>query len=135
MYVGTTVLNTRKNEQGTSWAVECRRSLSTYLDWTAMGLYEGANRPVSRYGLMNQVWLAHPFFTDRRTLGVGFGPYLAHDKYRQGSNDKTKLDWAASFSASVRFLEHLALRASWSRIITDHDRDTEVFLGGLSYRF
>jgi hypothetical protein len=134
-YTGVTVLNTRKNEQGTSWAIEYRRSLATYLDWTAMGLWEGANRPVARSGLMSQVWLAHPFFAEHLTLGAGFGPYLAHDKYQQGNEDKTKLDWAASFSASVRFLERFALRASWSRIITTHDRDTDVFLGGLSYRF
>jgi hypothetical protein len=134
-YTGTTVLNTRKNEQGTSWAMEYRRSLATYIDWTATGLSEGVNRPVARYGLMSQVWLAHPFFTDHLALGAGFGPYLAHDKYRQGSNDKTKLDWAASFSASVRFLDHFALRGSWSRIITEHDRDTDVFLVGFSYRF
>jgi hypothetical protein len=134
-YAGTTVLNTQKNEQGTSWALEYRRSLAAYIDWTAMGLWEGANRPVARYGLMGQLWLAHPFFTDHLTLGAGFGPYLAHDKYRQGSNDKTKLDWAASFSASVRFFGHFALRGSWSRTITDHDRDTDVFLAGLGYRF
>jgi len=134
-YTGTTVLNTQKNEQGTSWAIEYRRSLATYLDWTAMGLWEGRDRPVARYGLMSQAWLTHPFFTDRLTLGAGFGPYLAHDRYQQGNDDKTKLDWAASFSASVRFLEHFALRASWSRVITVQDRDTDVFLGGLSYRF
>jgi hypothetical protein len=139
-YAGATVLNTQKNEQSPSWAVEYRRSLATYIDWTAMGLYEGRDRPVARYGLMSQVWLAHPFrspfpLTDQLTLGVGFGPYLAHDKYQQGNDQKTKLDWAASFSASVRFLEHFALRASWSRVITEQDRDTDVFLGGLSYRF
>ena len=134
-YAGTTVLNTQKNEQGASWALEYRRSLATYLDWTATGLFEGRDRPVARYGVMSQVWLAHPFFSDHLTLGVGFGPYLAHDKYQQGSDDKTKVDWAASFSASVRFLEHFALRASWSRIITVQDRDTDVFLVGLGYRF
>jgi hypothetical protein len=134
-YTGTTVLNTRKNEQGTSWALEYRRSLAKYIDWTITGLYEGANRPVARYGLVSQVWLAHPFFTDHLTLAAGFGPYLAHDKYQRGMDDKTKLDWDASFSASVRFLEHFALRGTWSRIITDHDRDTDVFLGGFSYRF
>ena len=134
-YTGATVLNTQKNEQSTSWAVEYRRSLAAYIDWTATGLFEGRDRPVARYGVMSQVWLAHPFFRDHLTLGAGLGPYLAHDKYQQGSDDKTKVDWAASFSASVRFLEHFALRASWSRIITQQDRDTDVFLAGLSYRF
>jgi len=134
-YTGATVLNTQKNEQSTSWALEYRRDLAKYLDWTATGLFEGRDRPVARYGVMSQAWLTHPFFTDRLTLGAGFGPYLAHDKYQQGSDDKTKLDWAASFSASVRFLENFALRASWSRIITQQDRDTDVFLAGLSYRF
>ena len=115
--------------------MEYRRSLATYIEWTATGLYEGADRPVARYGLMSQVWLTHPFFTDHLTLSASFGPYLAHDKFQQGSDDKTKLDWAASFSASVRFLEHFAVRGTWSRIITTQDRDTDVFLAGLSYRF
>ncbi len=134
-YTGVTVLNTQKNEQGTSWAIEYRRSLATYIDWTATGLSEGADRPVARYGFMSQVWLAHAFFTDHLTLGAGFGPYLAHDKYQQGNDDKTKLDWAAGLSTSVRFLERFALRATWNRIITIQDRDTDVFLAGLSYRF
>jgi hypothetical protein len=134
-YTGTTVLNTQKNEQGRSWAAEYRRSLATYSDWTIMGLWEGSQRPVARYGLMSQAWLTHPFFTDHLTLGAGFGPYLAHDKYPQGSTDRTKLDWAASFSAGVRVLPHFALRGTWIRTITREDRDTDVFLGGLSYRF
>jgi hypothetical protein len=134
-YTGVTVLNTQKNEQGVSWALEYRRSLLPYLEWTATGLWEGRDRPVARYGLMSQAWLTHPFFRDHLTLSAGFGPYLAHDKYQQGIDDKTKLDWAASFSASVRFLEHFAVRGTWSRIITTQDRDTDVFLAGLSYRF
>ena len=134
-YTGTTVLNSQKNEQGVSWALEYRRNIATYFDWTATGLMEGRDRPVARYGLMSQGWLTHPFFTDHLTLGAGFGPYLARDKGPVGGDQTTKLDWAASLSASVRIFDHFALRGTFSRIITTQDRDTDVFIGGLGYRF
>ena len=37
--------------------------------------------------------------------------------------------------AAYWFLPQLAVRASFSRIITDYSRYTDVFLGGLAYRF
>jgi hypothetical protein len=27
------------------------------------------------------------------------------------------------------------LRATWDRVITTYDRDTDIFLGGIGYRF
>ena len=40
-----------------------------------------------------------------------------------------------SAMAAWRLSPHFALRAVWSRIVTDYHRDTDVYLGGLSYSF
>jgi hypothetical protein len=38
----------------------------------------------------------------------------------------------ASISGSIRFTEHWIFRATWDRVTTGNDRDTDIFLAGLS---
>jgi hypothetical protein len=38
-------------------------------------------------------------------------------------------------SAAVRLPARTFLRASWNRVLTHHDRDADVVLIGLGYRF
>ena len=40
-----------------------------------------------------------------------------------------------TLTASYRFHPHWDLRTSWYRIVTSYDRDTDVLLGGVGYRF
>lgn len=112
-------------------SIEYRRSLWRYLDWTAGWFLEGG--PISRNGPVTQIWVGNSFFDDRCSLGVGAGPYLGFDTSAGG--DTTKLDWLVSASASYRFHERWAIRFTWSRVATDYDRDTDVVLSGVSYRF
>jgi hypothetical protein len=135
LYLGQTVLNSARGEQGTAMAAEYRRSIFRYLDWTVGLLNEGDTRPIGRYGAMSQLWAVHPFFNDHLVLGVGGGPYLARDNYSGEDGQRTTLAGALSLTAAYRFTSHWAIRATFNRIITDYSRDTDVFLGGLSYRF
>lgn len=41
----------------------------------------------------------------------------------------------ATFTASYRLRPQWCLRASWDRIVTNYDRDTDVIMGGIGYRF
>jgi len=38
-------------------------------------------------------------------------------------------------SVAYRFHPRWGTRASWNRIITDYNRDADVWLAGISYRF
>jgi hypothetical protein len=135
VYAGEAVLNSARSERRTAWSIEYRRHLLPHIDWSVAWLWEGDRRPLDRYGIVTQLWLVQTFFNDRLALSAGIGPYLAYDKYRQSGGGVTKLEGDATFRASYRFLGDLAAVASWSRIFSTHDRDTDVFLGGLGYRF
>ena len=65
-------------------------------------------------------------------FGLGVGPCAYFDTHGDANgafHDEHGL--AALFSGTATF----PVRASGSWIITQHDRDTDVFLAGLSYRF
>jgi hypothetical protein len=135
LLLGQTVLNSAKGEKDTAMSVEYRRSLFRYLDWTIAWLNEGDTRPIGRWGVNTQLWAVRDFFDDHLVLGIGLGPYFARDKYSGEDGQRSTIAGDLSFMAAYRFLPQLAIRAAFSRIITDYNRDTDVFMGGLSYRF
>ena len=140
VFGGETVVNIPLNDgRSPAVAIEYRRGLWRYLEFTVGGLYEGRNALIDRYGLTTQLWLAKPFLDDRIALGVGGGEYFAFDK-RRGDNTNGKQGQffsseIVSVSGSYRLSQHWLIRATWDRIITSYNRDTDVFRGGIGYRF
>jgi hypothetical protein len=135
LFLGQTVLNSAKSETDIAMSVEYRRNLGRYIDWTITWLNEGDARPIGRWGVATQLWAVRAFFDDHLALGIGVGPYFARDKYSGGNGQRTTVAGDLSFMAAYRFHPRFAIRAAFSRIITDYSRDTDVFLGGLVYRF
>jgi hypothetical protein len=135
LFVGQAVLNSAKSETDYAMSVEYRRSLLRYLDWTISYLNEGDTRPLGRSGIATQLWAVRAFFNDHLALGIGAGPYFARDKYSGQDGQRTTVAGDLSFMAAYRFHPRFAIRAAFSRIITDYSRDTDVFMGGLVYRF
>jgi len=136
LYFGYATLNSAKSETDIAGSIEYRRHLGRHVDWTVAFLNEGDERPLGRYGITSQLWALQPFFGDRLELGLGFGPYIARDEY--GKADGSRMIAIASnisAMAAYRLSPRFALRAVWSRIVTDYSRDTDVYLGGLSYSF
>lgn len=131
---GQTVVNIPGNGNSTAGSIEYRRGIWRYVEWTAGVLYEGKSSLIDRYGVTTQIWLAKPFFEDRLALGAGVGFYLAEDKLREQRNGAF-ISEIVSITASWRLSQHLDIRGTWDRIITDYDRDTDIFLGGIGYRF
>jgi len=138
LFGGQTIVNSPDSENATAWMVEYRRNLGRHFDWTIGWLYEGDPGPVKRQGLLTQFWLVHPFFADRLTLGVGAGPYLSVDKRRKPEAPEYKDRTVAgmiTMSAAYEFRPPWSIRVSWSRIVTDYDRDTDVLLAGIGFCF
>jgi hypothetical protein len=96
-------------------------------------LYEGRSSLIDRYGLTTQLWLAKPFLDDRISLGIGAGPYFAVDQ--RLAERKERIPVIFSTTGSIRITDNVHIRATWDRIITTYDRDTDIFLGGIGYRF
>jgi hypothetical protein len=119
-------------------AIEYRRGLWRFVEWTAGALYEGRSALIDRYGLTTQLWLAKPFLDDRIALGVGGGAYFAFDKRRgdpQGQNGEFFISEIVSMTGSYRLTPNWHVRATWDRIITSYNRDSDIFRGGIGYRF
>ncbi len=134
VFGGQTTVNLPGNGSSTAGSIVYRRGLWRYLEWTAGFLYEGKSDLIDRYGLTTQLWLEKPFFDDRATIGAGFGFYLGDDRRR----DKAWggfLGEILSITASYRLGPHWLIRGTWDRIITDYDRDSDIFMGGIGYRF
>jgi hypothetical protein len=108
---------------------------SSDLDWTVGWLHEGDRRPVGRYGGVTEVWAVNRFYDDHLSLGIGAGPYLAHDRYGAGRSERDRLSAALSLTAAWRFSTRVGLRGVFHRIATDYDGDSDVFMGGLAFYF
>jgi len=133
LFGGETVVNIPGDGHSSAVALEYRRGLWRYLEWTVGALYEGKSALIDRYGLTTQIWLAKPFLDDRIALGIGVGPYFAFD--RRLKTQQGRLPIIFSTTGSYRISQDWLIRATWDRIITTYDRDTDIFLGGIGYRF
>lgn len=136
LYLGQSILNSDNTEHSFAGGIEYRRSLATYIQWTVALLHEGDTRPLSRYGITTQLWAVRTFLYGRLDLGIGAGPYLAQDNNGDGDGKSATTGAGdVSITTAYRFHPRLAVRATWNRIITDYSRDTDLFMGGLAYRF
>ena len=128
---GRTVTNAGKDYATETESLQYRLNLAPHFDWTVGWLNE--HHPVSRTGPTTEIWAGRTFLDDRFGLEIGVGPYLGYDYH--GTHNITKVDWLASLSGSIRFTEHWLLRATWHRVTTTNDRDTDIFMLGVGYRF
>jgi hypothetical protein len=138
LFGGTTIVNSFDSQSSGALGVEYRRGISRYLDWTVGWLYEGDNRLVRRNGLTTQLWAVKAFFDDSFALGVGGGAYIVIDRYQhlvENRDGRQALSGLMTLTGSYRFHPDWNLRTSWNRIVTNYDRDTDVILGGVGYRF
>jgi hypothetical protein len=131
---GQTVVNIPGKGKSAAGAIEYRRGLWRYVEWTAGVLYEGKSDLIERHGITSQLWLAKLFFDDRLDLAAGLGFYLAEDRLREDRGGAF-LSEVVSITASYRLAPQWNIRGLWKRIVTDYDRDSDLFLAGVGYRF
>ncbi|HEY6872221.1 MAG TPA: hypothetical protein VI298_05770 [Geobacteraceae bacterium] len=138
VFGGETTVNIPGDGHSTAAAIEYRRGIWRYLEWTVGGLYEGKSTLINRYGLTTQLWLSKLFLHDHLSLGFGGGGYFAVDQRSDPQLQRSSGVFASeivTLTGAVLITPHWAVRASWDRIITNYDRDSDVFLGGIGYRF
>lgn len=138
LFLGRTIVNSFSSEHSVAAAVEYRRGLWRYVDWTVGWLYEGDNRLTRRNGITTQLWATRAMLDDRVSLAIGAGPYINIDHYRYqppaGERNRA-VSGIVTLTASYRLSPDWAVRTSWNRIVTSYNRDTDVILGGVGYRF
>jgi hypothetical protein len=138
VFGGQSVVNTFLSQKARAYAGEYRRGIFPHVDWTASAIYEGDPEIIRRSGVATQLWFVNTFFNDRFTVGGGIGPYIFIDhKHPASAGKKNPAAVAplASLTCSVRLSEHWIVRAVFDRVTSSYNRDADIFLLGLGYRW
>ncbi|CAH2031376.1 hypothetical protein [Trichlorobacter ammonificans] len=136
LLAGSTFTNSFDVAHSAALSLEYRQRFARNLAMSLAWLYEGENRLIRRYGPTLQLWAVTDALDGEVTLGLAAGAYAAFDE-QAGMNRRG--DWIvtpiATMAADYRLDQRWSLRFSWSRVVTDYDRDSDVLLGGVGYRF
>jgi hypothetical protein len=138
LFGGQSVVNTFFSQSARAYAGEYRRGLVPHVDWTVSAIYEGDPEIIRRNGLATQLWFVNTFFNERLTVGGGLGPYLYLDhknSARTGNVSPAALTPLASLTISTKLSDHWIARLVFDRVMTSYNRDADIFLIGLGYRW
>ncbi len=135
---GQSVVNTFLSQEARAYAGEYRRGVVPHVDWTASAIYEGDPKIIRRSGLATQLWFVNSFFHDRIAIGGGLGPYIYLDHHHPagaGAKNPAAVAPLASLTFSTRLSAHWIMRLVFDRVTSSYNRDADIFLIGLGYRW
>jgi hypothetical protein len=134
---GRSIVNSLKSETSTSTGLEYRRTLTPNMEWSVMLLDEGKVDASARKGVASQLWLLRPF-TERTVLEMGFGAYAMRDQLDRMDTHAERENHVAplaSIGMRYRITDRWRAQLTWSRVITNYERDSDVFLLGAGLAF
>jgi hypothetical protein len=114
-------------------AIDYRRHIWKELRVSVGVLNEGDTQLIRRNGITAEGWVEPSFNSGLWSIGVGFGFYTAIDKYRPAPG--RHVSDVVSATLSFRPISSFDVRLLWHRIVTDYNRDADILLFGLGYRF
>ncbi len=132
---GKTVTNSFDSSAHTARAeaIDYRRQIWRELRASVGFVNEGDTQLIRRNGVTAEGWLEPSFNSGLWSIGAGCGFYSAIDKYRPAPG--RHVSDVVSLTLSVRPIGNLDARFLWHRIVTDYNRDADILLWGLGYRF
>ena len=129
---GQTIVNSFESQNSAAKSVEYRYGFTPVLRGSLAWMNEGDARLIRRNGVVAQAWFEPGFYGDRFTLGLGYGAYLAVDSYHA---DRHEVQGILSTTFSYHLARGWLGRVTWHRIVSTYDRDSDIILLGLGYRF
>jgi hypothetical protein len=133
LMAGQGITNSLDSERASIAALEYRRAVGRYIDWTVTAINEGNTAQSKRNGVATQLWLIRSV-SPRVEIGTGAGFYF---NVRVPDAEGQRSHKAGLVSIGVRY--HLSKRivgeATWNRVVSDYHRDADLFLTGLGYSF
>jgi hypothetical protein len=136
VFAGATIVNSlgSESDHAVAGSVEYRHAFGPAFRGSFAWLHEGEANLVGRYGVVAQGWYEPSFFGDHLTLGVGLGVYIAVDEDREGNHGAFAAG-ILTMTGSYRIGREWTARFSWSRVLSNYDRDSDILLLGVGYRF
>jgi hypothetical protein len=142
VFGGQSIVNTFFSQKAWAGAMEFRKGVMPHLDGTATLIYEGDPKIVRRNGLALQLWPVNTFFDENTSVGLGVGPYIFIDKKHPetngtilGQKNPAAVTPLVSLSIARQLSDKWIARLVWHRVVSNYNRDADIFLVGLGYRF
>ncbi|HXQ81351.1 MAG TPA: hypothetical protein VN775_08570 [Opitutaceae bacterium] len=144
VFGGQSVVNTFLSQKALAGAAEYRQGLLPHLDGTASFIYEGDPKIVRRSGVAFQLWPVNTFLNDSTSVGIGVGPYIFVDRNHPVNSGRTvnvglrnpaAVAPLVSLTIARQLSEHWIARVIWDRVVSNYNRDSDIFLVGLGYRW
>lgn len=137
IFAGQTIVNSFSSQKSGALAIEYRRRIRSYADWSATYYYEGNSRLTRRNGLATELWGVRDFLDDRLSLGIGAGAYFPIEEQVHQNQPRRSgpLCGIVTLTSSYLFMPPWDIRVSWNRVFTSYNSDTDIILGGVGFRF
>ncbi len=138
LFLGQSIVNTAASEGALATAIEFRSGLSPHFEWSASWINEGDPQIIRRNGFSTQLWLVDTFLDRSLAVGLGLGPYLLFDRKHTpvpGQDNPRSLAGLVSPTVTLRLSAHWQTRLTWNRVVSNYNRDADIFLLGLGYRW
>jgi hypothetical protein len=138
VFAGQSIVNTLFSEHALAYAGEYRRGLIKHIDWTASAIYEGDPKVIRRSGVATQLWAVNSFFNERMSVGAGIGPYIFIDRRHPTPHTLRSPAAAAplvSLTVATKLDDHWLARLIFNRVASNYNRDSDIILVGLGYRW
>jgi hypothetical protein len=137
LMTGESAVNTPGNVRAVATDLEYKRELANSVDMTISGIDEGKNKFTNRAGIAPELWLRQNVLDNRLSLSVGAGIYAGVDgrKKNEGSASDKFAAGMISTSADFKLTDHLDARLTWHRVLTNYNRDADVVIAGIGFRF
>jgi hypothetical protein len=135
-FLGVAVRNNLEDHLGIAGGLEYRRGISDHFDITLSLLLENDRQDIARTGLAGQIWAKDAFLDRQLVLGIGVGVYAFQDWISE-NEPRGELDAAGlvTLGAAYRVSDAWLCRVHWNRVMTDSDRDSDIFVLGVGYRW
>lgn len=133
IYLVKSVINISGNPGALGGAAEYRYRFRPFLEGTATYIYEGNPKVARRSGVSLQAWPVRTGVSDHIEIGAGFGAYVFIDTKRQpepGRNATAAVAPIVSLMTSYRATPDWFIRVIWDRVVSNYNRDADIFRVG-----
>jgi hypothetical protein len=134
---GQAIVNSFNSERARAYGIQYRGTVTQNMEWSTSYLNEGQVGLAERRGVTGQLWLLRPF-TDRTVISAGAGGYVMRDRINRTSaleESTTNFVPIVSLGARYRLSPDWRAEFTWSRVITEYHRDSDVLLFGIGKVF
>lgn len=115
IFTGQSILNKASCPTTSTSSIEYTHNINSHMDFTTSFINE-----TIRQGITSQIWLTNTI--NSFTFKAGIGPY-----------ETSKLNTLTSFQIIRKLNKNYSVKALFDRVITDNNKDADIFMLGIGY--